>query len=453
MIDLDLAEHRQVPEHALVRPGTVRIVVAVVSVLLLGLLGGGDRMDTYRPVFRLHGSIQEAALVQDILVVMTTRPARLQAYRMPDGHRVWSRDLPASLAFMSGYRDLLFVTEYDGQAGASSRTRVLDGRSGRQLWQRTGLWIVAQSGDQLVSARSSSPDRFGPSVESPVAQGHIELSGLDARTGAVLWSRNLPAGSALTRADGGCPAGRPPGGGLDAFTVTASVGSPLPEAAGGCARLYDLGPDGVLHTRDPATGAVIASARLEVPLGPNLTVVGRVAMVRQRDGTMWASDVAGGRPLWQRAPDQFDGFAGPCGDAVCLSASDRTFVLDPVTGAQLYELVLPNTAYGAAGRIVAADRSLLRISLVDPVTGRRLAELEGWSATGMYAGTRLVAAQGGLDGPAWIAVVDLLTGRQRMIARGDRGFLLPTCTGSGNRLLCWNSSSLEVWSVGSSTLA
>jgi outer membrane protein assembly factor BamB len=446
MIDLELAEPWEVPERPTGRPGTIRIVAALVTTLLLGSLSAGNRTDNHEPVFDLRGSIQDATLVRNTLVVMTSRPAQLRAYRIPDGHQRWSRDLPSSLTFMSSHRDLLFLTEYDGMDGASGRTRVLDGHTGRELWQRTDLWILARAGDRLVSARAPSPNGLDESSQGSPPQIHLELSGLDAHTGTVLWSRNLPTGATLTRTDGEYQGGRP-GSGLDSFTATGSVGNPLPETVDDSMRLYDLGPDGVLHTLDPATGAVIVSTHLEVPPGPGLAIVGQVALVQQHDGTIWASDLSDGQPLWSRAADPTETIVSPCGDAACLIASGRTLVLDPATGTQQYEFASSTTAYRAAGRIVSVERALLRIRLIDPATGRPVAEFDGWSATGMFAGTRLVAARGGLDGPTQIAVLDLTTGRRRTIAQGDRGFLTPTCRGSDQHLVCWNGSGLNVWAV------
>lgn len=448
MIDLGLAEPWEVPERTVARPRALRIVFSVVSVLLLASLGGGGRPETYEPVFRLRGSIQEAALAGDTLAVMTSQPARLRAYQISDGHLRWSRDLRSQLTFLAAHRDLLFVTEYGGMQGAPGLTTVLDARTGRQLWQRTDLWILTRAGDRLVSARSSAPIGSGERTE----KNGIELSGMDARTGEVVWTRDLPPGTALARAGGALRAGGAPravarsGDGLGEFIITVSVGSPLPDAADEPSLLYELGPDGMLHTRDPATGTVIASTRLEVPPGPNLTIMGRVVLVGQEDGTIWASDLAGGKPLWRSAGSP-DPFGRACGEAICLD-SDRTIMVDPATGVPRYEFSTSASAYLADGRVVLVEQGAQRIRLVDPATGHELARLAGWSATGMFAGTRLVAARGGLDEPVRIAVVDLRTGRQRIIAQEEPGFHRPTCTGSGHSLVCWNSGSLAVWSVG-----
>lgn len=428
MIDLEFSEPSPEPERPLVLPGTLRVVTALVAALLLASLGGGGRGERHEPAFRLRGTIEGAALVGDTLVVMTGEPARLRGYRASDGQPRWSQDLPTRLAFMSRHRDLLLVTEFDGLGDSLGRTRALDGRTGRELWRRTGLWIFATAGDRLMSARAVSE-----SLGTQPASERVRISSVDAGTGAPLWSRDLPAGAVFTH-DGGQPAYRGASG-----LMSGPVGDTQ--------RLYDLDSEGVLRARDPATGDEIASTRLTAPPGPDLTVLGRVAVVRYPDGSISASDVTSGQTLWRRPADPTVEISGSCGDALCLAASNRTHLLDPLTGAPLYEFGTPTTAYRAGGRIVVIENASRRISLLDAATRRPLRELNGWSATGVYSGTRLVLVRGGLGEPARFADVDLLTGRPRVIARDDRGLVLPTCDGAGRHLVCWNSGALRAWSV------
>ncbi|GAA0801942.1 outer membrane protein assembly factor BamB family protein [Spirilliplanes yamanashiensis] len=278
-------------------------------------------------------------------VIVTTAGGRLVGRSVADGAPRWTADRVSQegLPWLTPDRAVLLDTS-DDAAGAAV-TVAHDVLTGARLWRHDGRPAAYGTGSVLLRHRLGG-DRGD------------ELTGVDARTGAIRLRVPAAPGDAATVADDG--------------TLLAVV------AAGGDVTLRSL-----------ADGTVTRRGRAEVQAAPGPVAGLRVEAVA---GVLVVVDEAGDattvtgypvgtlRPAWRARFGAGDS-AVRCADVVCVPGPGGLAVLDPRTGARLWhdrrwQWPYPTTT----GPLVVEDadessRQAGARTLVDPHTGRVLAEL------------------------------------------------------------------------------
>ncbi|MGW1887395.1 outer membrane protein assembly factor BamB family protein [Streptomyces sp. NPDC001970] len=212
----------------------------------------------------------------------TTLIERAAALR-PRGWGTWNTDLPRDPKHASDYGNLVCQPAMGNLVCADTRALyLLDGRTGRVVWQREPLWSVATVG---VSARTGiliiNVPHGGPDPDS-------DLLGLRVKDGKTQWTLpshgspkavlGEPNSSCTVLASGSAMLAIDPADGT-ACTVPQPPGT-MPIAASGDNVLFvhDKGDDsniGTLYRVNVRTGKTARTGRIPLPLTPPEIVPGQ----------------------------------------------------------------------------------------------------------------------------------------------------------------------------------
>lgn len=368
---------------------------AVVA-LGLALLAGGSAppAQPLRPLLTLTGSVgQSLALSRDSLYVVgeVAGQPQLTAYRLPDGRRRWRRSLSRPVGTVWLQAGVIGVPEPE-----PDRLSFFDPATGRLLWRLDRLTeLVGISGGHVLVARPSTgwPDR---------------LDAIDVRSGRLVWTYPLPsAGMGVF-----LPPGRP-----DRFGQFDSAA----RARGDRAVL--VAADGTTTVVASQSGLVLATRRLDLAArstgvelpdglawlaGPGLNIVGDQLVLSAvgPDGrsVVGAYDLDSLRERWRVSSPTPVEYATGCGPVLCLLGRGGLTVADLATGTIGWSTTRWVAGGWQAGTLlVSAARPYTEQAVLDPRTGLRLLNLNGWSAPLVAAdvdrGTVLVARQ--LGGPEY----------------------------------------------------
>jgi outer membrane protein assembly factor BamB len=314
-------------------------------------------------------------------------PRTITAYSLPAATRLWQAPLPLA----GGLRA---VGAAAGQMFLSTQPRVFQQvetlsireATGQVMWRRRARFDgVTPRGLVLLW---TSPDGTPSSSD-----GDEMLEAVDPVTGAVRWSYPVPAGGWLSyRGSGGSPT-----------------------------HVVTLLPSGSVEVRDVEDGRVLATAVLVPSRPPRIPpsyvqFAGDLMLVR--DGPMvvaYGVDRLDRR--WSAAIDLAREYVTPgCGDKLCVIAHrGGVRVIDPATGRTLWSDPARRSISQVGDYLVAealARDGLTRLTVLDPATGRVLAQLGEWTVIAPPAGDgELIAMRADLTtSRAWLARVDLATG-------------------------------------------
>jgi outer membrane protein assembly factor BamB len=425
-------------------PWLVPILLAVVIAALLGGAAAPPRRD---PLFAHRIPSAGLAFGPDdtaFVFQQRARSGRLQAYRLDRQGPLWTVDYSGATPVPTVTTDpeLVMVSVYDADPGRGSQTLIeaRESRTGRRLWQRSGVGIIDTSGGLLLVTDYRG---WGGGGDLDLARpGTVEA--VDLRTGTVRWSHAIAHTTllAVMRA-------QPPGRHGDAWA--------------GADGLAELDRDGVLRSLDPSTGTARHTVRLPLS-GPalNLEIHDGVAVVSeaQNDDDPAGQDraptsVAGydletGEARWQAdAP----GFATPCGDRyLCAYGAQALIVTEPETGDVRYDgqfeqvnfrgdLMVVSRPVPITGGVASGSE------LWDLTTGRKLRSLGRWYIASSDPRDGDLVAQSGLGGVLIVATLDLETGAARVIGRARDWVGYASCTFGRRHLGCTGPDGVRIWRV------
>ena len=226
---------------------------------------------------------------------------------------------------------------------------------------------------------------------TPVAAGGLiymldaraGVAALDARSGALVWRRDLtPAADAPDQASGGGLA-----------------------LAGG--RLYVTSGFGTLTSLDAATGATAWTQRLGGAATGAPTAPGGAVYAVSRDGRGWAVDVGTGRVRWEvDGESDASGVTGPAGPAAAEGLVLFPFGAGDLVAAEAGEGEPRWSARVTGARLGAAYGGITDITGAVVADGGRVYAGNATGrivALGLEDGARLWTAREGAVGPVWPA--------------------------------------------------
>ncbi|WP_422770657.1 PQQ-binding-like beta-propeller repeat protein [Plantactinospora sp. WMMC1484] len=406
--------------HRTVRP----VWLAAVLVGLLGPVAAGEPVPRPWPETTVPARLGSTVFAErDWMFVAAPAPtggggAELTAYRLPGGGPRWRATLPTSdLGSPWLLGDTLLLATYSERLGGAGRLTAVDVPAGTVSWSRpASLLVVADTGDAVLWV--PSPDR-PPEAETPESQPPeaetpenrpATLEVVDPASGAVRWSLPVPVGA------------RP------------SFDTSAPEPAGPVrATMLVLPlPSGRVEVRDLGTGALLRAGLLAPPRsGGQLRwwgeVVGDQFLVHE-ERVVTAYGLPGLDRRWS-VPDDQAAEQGPyaCGTGYLCS-------LRHGGGARVWDAATGDTRWTddrwaglrPVGDVLIAARvgtgETEELAVVDPATGRVLAELGPWAVFTPHDG-RLVGVRYGTDRRALVAEFDPATWRRHVLA------LLPEVSG------------------------
>ncbi|GAA3285495.1 hypothetical protein GCM10020218_045480 [Dactylosporangium vinaceum] len=393
-----------------------RRAVAFVVVLLVGagLLVASARE---RPgaLFSLPGWPAGVELADGRVYVTRSQPDVVEA-RTAEGRLLWSRPRSSTdqgLAAVTGGVAVL-STQYGGESTRESLSVVaVDAETGAELWRRAGARVEGPAGDLFLLEDVAGPHR---------------LLGLAARTGAPVWSVDLPADALLSW------------NGVELSS------------------LDELDPDGTLIRREPLSGAVTVRRSLQQWPGKGVylfqVLAGQVVTWPADHPGADVYDLATGRLRWP-FPGEFSPQLVDCGPGrLCTVGGDGVRAYDAATGRPLWVIREYNEIFGHGG-----DRMMLGgygnsaaashepvVFTVDSRTGARIHRLDGWIATNSTGDGRTVVFHpdpGRRDGI--VGLYDRWHSGVRVLGRGV--FPIGPYCAIGHGLVACVNGDLMVWRI------
>jgi hypothetical protein len=422
------------------------LAVAAVMVAALGASAPViDRLDEARVPMDLGESMQ---IVGDRLYIFSPRrnqpvpgDRRVRAYRLPDGAPLWETrisGLNGDFGALTTIGPTLLLARYD-ENGAGEMVAV-DTGTGAPLWRRPG-WPVGWTRDPVSD--SAGRMLLGSGGAVPGSSGQLELmTAVNPRTGAQVWSYQVP------------PA---------AFVRTSWIES----VDGSDIRHLITGlPSGRVEVRDPGTGVLLGAVETGPPVveeglepgePPNwLTVIEDLVLIQEQDRrTVTAYGVPGLDRRWSATTElgRFGWFAGPAcgGGLLCVQGTDAEMrAVDRATGrvrwSGTWSYVAPVGGSMLASRAEGPYGGETPLWLVDPATGKALAELGPWAIAGgaFEARDPIVVKQDLLSRRTWFGRVDEAARDVRLI--GVVGGVVGECYVGAGCLLCRRADlSVGIW--------
>jgi outer membrane protein assembly factor BamB len=422
------------------------LVPALLAVLIVAVLGGAAAPSRRDPILAQRVANAGLAFGRDdtaFVYQQRTRSGRVQAYRLDRPGVLWSVEYPGGNPVPTVTTDpgIVLVSVYSANPSqpVENRIEARDSRTGRRLWQRSGVGIVDVSGAVVVVT-----DYRGWSGNAELTEpGTVEA--LEVRSGVTRWSHSIDHRTLLA---------------IERTLPPGPHGDPEPGTDG----IAELDQEGVLRVLDPGTGTARSTVRLALsgpPLG--LMMQDGIAVVSGgRPGDDPLSQTSGpvsvigyevqtGHARWHtQAPD----FAQPCGARyLCEYSQSGLTVTDAKTGDVRYRG--PIDRHSFRGDFLLASRSVPSgglpsgSELWNLATGRKLRSFGSWYIVNDDPRDGDLVAQTGLYGLLMVAVLDRRTGNARVIGRARDWIGDPYCTfGHHYRYLgCSGGGGVRIWRV------
>jgi hypothetical protein len=326
-------------------------------------------------------------LAGDVLLVLESdrTPTPVEAFDGGSGEQRWlyTPDGLATLAYASaggGGGDVIVMWPDLCRSGTTGTTVAVERRSGRLVWQSPGVPVRTAAGvPGTVVMRSLWSDGCGALAAGAPIGGGLRWQDLGAG-GEVRWEVPVEAGTRVA---------------VDA-------------AEGGAAWAALTDKQGAISVADFGTGRRSAAGTLHAEPGELVAAAGDLLVIVNVEGRGDAAELRAYRrgvwdfPAWRvsvptgAASGRTDRFAvRPCGPVLCV-AGQRTFVLDPATGAKLWTPgVRTDLVAAPGGRLMVAGGS--SSALLDPATGGAVGQLPGWVPLGSDSARMLLGAASGED--------------------------------------------------------
>jgi len=308
----------------------------------------------------------------------------LVGYRLTDGAQRWSVPLAVNGAdAQAGALEVVDGTVVVNIASglADFRSVAVDAATGQELWRNDLPQIGVRMGSTVMLGAYLNPDGSFGAAPYPGTDGPSQpllLHGVAARTGRLVWARQVPAGWR---------------------TVL-----PVDEAGAGPAiGFVVVDPDGRATTIDLVTGGVRAAAGIDAvttnqsdnPAGLVELFGDQLLLVTTRNGrpTLAAYRVTTLGQQWAATLPTTEVYLSRCGPWLCASYLNATHAIIPDTGVTAWTVTIgPQYVGWLAGWIYyAADPTHPdSAALVDPVTQRVALRLGHWRIPGPSAAGRVL---------------------------------------------------------------
>ncbi|MEV6346170.1 PQQ-binding-like beta-propeller repeat protein [Actinoplanes sp. NPDC051851] len=409
-------------------PRSWRPVLAAAGALLLVLLGGAAAPVHPPAPAILPGALGDQLIVTDETVFVVgaasesgeaVRSHPLHAYALPGARPVSASTIAVPGVIFSiqpAGPDLLLIS---ARNEADNVVTVIAVRpsTGETLWRRAGITVgVSETAGVAVITTDGVPRSDD---EYAVSYWHV----VDLETGTSRWSVRLASG--------------------EQAVTDGAVREPR--------RLYVL-RTGRLSAYDVRNGRVVAQVPVPgiAPGEAALWPVGDRVLVTGEEGGTYTFQGDELTPVSHVARGMSGYFApAECDGLLCVyTETNRVAGLDPETGAETWSAPFDGFAAYRDGAVIStatADGTRPRLLKSDPVTGRRLAELDGWSPVpGTASGPFYVQhVQLGAD-RYWFGVVDPVTFRVAVLFSGEH--LAGDCRFTETALVCRRiDASVGVW--------
>ncbi|BFU43032.1 PQQ-binding-like beta-propeller repeat protein [Krasilnikovia sp. MM14-A1004] len=425
VIDLGLArgepETYAAPTRSTV-PAWLGPLITALLVLWCATASAAPPPPVLSPLLNLPVGPADSYLVTDAGQLLAQNLGGLSMYDLSSGRLRWRTEPAAPTYRLRMASGLVLLRPWSaGLTGVGDPgTTAVALADGDARWRRTGNVVtLAGSGALLAVAGVRSLSGPGRRVEG-------SIDALDVVTGATRWRVQIPSTAVLL----GVPA----------------LGDVPP-------RMLLVHDDRTAAVHDLTTGTRLTAATLPpADYGPdNPAVVGGLVLLRHpgtAGNVVSAYDAVTLTRRWTRpAGDAFEIRA--CGSLTCLVGPDGVRALDPVDGTQRW--YRPDwrgvEQRGAVMLAYAAPEGTIEtVGLIDPATGRVLADLHGWRPlTGTGGGQRVVVTHAEQAGArTMVAVAAPGDARPRLLAVLPAG--TGDCQAAPARLVCRSTAGeLIVW--------
>jgi PQQ enzyme-like repeat protein len=448
ILDLDVAP---APHRPTSGPGrrspwvTALLVVAGVATVLTGPTGPPAlplvwQAATTNPYLWLAGGSVYTVDAADAAVRLTARDLRT-------GRVVWSIELTGPLAQAYASQSSVMLTRFPPRLNDIARTEAVSTVGDREplAFPAVAMPLVHLADD--VAVLIDRDTTVGPAPGVPPVdqlaglQWTYRVTALDLATGAVRWTRALPAGVRWS-----LPGVRPGSVGL--------VGLPPQAASANTGRLghpwlVTSSADGQVAVWDLATGRDLVRRDLG-PLEPEAYVLALAdaVLIRHRGPsgpTVQLLDLVTLTPYAHFVPDLPEAEPLSCAPAVCLTANGGVALVDAATGATRLQLTGTQVRPGPAGRLLVSGLGR-PVSIVDTQAGT-VTTLHDWQLvdTSTYGPRAVLAGRVDANGGALVGLLDVTSaafaasGRVAHWATGSR------CQSDATYLACGDGTTLTVW--------
>lgn len=389
---------------------------AAVAAAAVALLAGGAAAPQERPWDRpvvLDGVPFGAMTVADDTLYLARPDGVVTAYHAGGGQR-WSVRLGEADTLLADAVDDLVLLHVVSRGAGDVHLTVVEAATGVPRWRREGtIRLVDEAAGLVLFGESALPATDPTADQTPPSYRLLELA-----TGREVWHWGTrPADATLVpvRGDDGGLAGllQRDGAGrtllLDAVTRQSRPLADPPRATDA----YRSGDDLLLLVDDDT--------------GPEL--------VRY--------DLATLRPRW-RTGEPVNELLGRCGPWLCVQGGDGTAALDPATGQVRWRRAGAPAGLGDPLVWPEFGAPAARVTLLDPVSGRPLLELPGWTGIGWPGAGWQVASRWRAQGRNQLVAVQLSSRRVHPVADVVVG--VDSCVSSGRLLACRSDTgTLTMW--------
>ncbi|WP_432987125.1 PQQ-binding-like beta-propeller repeat protein [Dactylosporangium sp. CA-233914] len=376
-----------------------------------------------------------------------TKPT-LVALDARDGRTLWQRPVEPdeNLAAVDEQGPLVQVERADENGVQAGLIRALDAETGAVRWERTQVRMVGLTPAGLVlvwqlpgpgepapggfDTSYGSPD--DPQTALPLLPHRERYAALDRRTGAVVWSVEVPPG-----------------------TVPAIFMVDHPRILG----FSELDEHGVLRVRDPGSGAVTGTYQLQrsgVVARHQAGVPGQVVVWPPGKQGVDVFDLASGRRLWHWAGEApaWNGPVPCLRVRYCIFGASGTDVLDAATGARLWRASGYSALMSDSGDRLLMYRQVANEFHPDDIAafdsrGALLWRRQGWLlAIDNY---RFMSLPGPFvwrpvsNTAAIVGRIDPADGSVAVFGRSEDFYGSPQCAATGDRVGCLALGVLHVW--------
>ena len=400
-------------------PGWFGPLMIVLLVLVSSAASAAPPSPPLSRLLTLPVNASDSYAVTDAGQLLTQNLGTLSSYDLRTGKLRWQAESVAPTYRLRTGSGVVLLRPWAIGPGQPSTTAISE-TTGVARWRREGSVVtIPGSPALLVVSGVRSLSGYGRRVE-----GSVEA--VDPETGAPRWRVDLPSTAVLMGVPG--PAGQPPRMLLVHDNETLAV--------------HDLDTGRLLRT------AVVPPAEYE-PGNPGVS--GGLIVLRHPGGSglqISAYDPVTLHRLWTR-PAQGAFEAQPCGPLTCLAGANGVRAVDPATGTQRWYEPGWRSVEPRGGMLLAYGSPLGisdLIGIVDPATGRVVADLRGWRPLpGLAAGDRLLVTRL-MDAGARTVVAVAGPGDPRPRTLTDLPPGTSDCQAAPARLICRSSAGeLTVW--------
>jgi outer membrane protein assembly factor BamB len=428
--------------------------MVLVLVGLLGLPAAAQPPVSLDPAATIEGTglrdVQATANRLYVLRLADENHVDVQAYRLRDGSRLWSARLDAPVELVDASDERVVVNGSEPGAVESTVLIGLDAANGAEVWRRSGYvpGIFGGGGPAgvIVADPFSSRGNFEPepTPRAPTRRTR-QLVGFDMRTGAERWRLVTPPGTLRSFLYSGTGAVRD-----DTLEYFADLGR--------TSTVGELAPDGTLTVRSTVDGAVVRTAKIDMPPRVDGFDVSGDRLIAYEAGedivpTGALYDLRTGHRLWALPSSEDSGPVWWCGAALCSGTENSISMLDPDSGRVRWRLEHWVSLLTFGDHLLAMVRNdggsgptKEGAHLIDANTGRVVRTVgAGWEMIGPLGWPSLVAMRRIADGGTVVlGRIDAKSGAVTVFGRAERWFAPPDCFTNAGFLVCRNAQ-LTIW--------